>query len=151
MIQNPVEGAQNAGSWAVRETFVAVITTNLPIVYPLFHKLLTKVYDSLPGTKRSTDPYHDKPRDFVTIGGSGGPKRTPTISYPISKGTFSESEERIMGVVHLQDMKKGSSESSAARREDDRGIQKQIEVTVARRDHDGSDDAKIIGDRRYLD
>jgi len=57
-----------------------------------------------------------------------------------------------MGVVHMQEMKKGSSESSSAMRDDtERGIQKQIEVTVARRDHDGSDDAKIIGDRRYLD
>ena len=149
--QNPIEGAQNAGSWAVRETFVATVTTNLPIVYPLFHKLLTMVLDTLPGTKRSTRPYSDKPRDFMTIGGSGGLKRNPTISYPISKGTFSESEERIMGVVHLQDVgKKGSSDSMAARK-DDQGIQKQVEVTVARRDHDGSDEATIIGDRRYLD
>lgn len=148
---NPIEGAQNAGSWAVRETFVATVTTNLPIVYPLFHKLLTMVLDTLPGTKRSTRPYSDKPRDFMTIGGSGGLKRNPTISYPISKATFSESEERIMGVVHLQDVgKKGSSDSMAARK-DDQGIQKQVEVTVARRDHDGSDEATIIGDRRYLD
>ncbi|KAK6818980.1 hypothetical protein PG987_016433 [Apiospora arundinis] len=33
---NPVTGAQQAGSWAVRETFVAVITTNLPLVFPMF-------------------------------------------------------------------------------------------------------------------
>lgn len=152
--QNPIKGAQNAGSWAVRETFIAVVTTNLPIIYPLFHKLVATAFGSLPGTKRSTDQYHDKPRDFVTIGGSGA-KRTPTsISYPISKATFSESEERIMGVVHLREVSgtKASSESNSARDigSVDKAIQKQVDVMVSRADHDGRQDAEIIGDRRYL-
>ncbi|KAK4234864.1 hypothetical protein C8A03DRAFT_18304 [Achaetomium macrosporum] len=33
--QDPINGAQQAGSWAVRETFVAVITSNLPMITPL--------------------------------------------------------------------------------------------------------------------
>ncbi|KAK0715575.1 hypothetical protein B0H67DRAFT_490425, partial [Lasiosphaeris hirsuta] len=35
ILTNPVNGAQQAGSWAVRETFVAVVTSNLPMVFPL--------------------------------------------------------------------------------------------------------------------
>lgn len=38
---DPVGGAQAAGSWAVRETFVSVIIGNLPMVYKLFRLLAT--------------------------------------------------------------------------------------------------------------
>lgn len=38
---DPVNGAAQAGAWAVRETFVAVIIGNLPMVYKLF-RLWTK-------------------------------------------------------------------------------------------------------------
>ncbi len=40
-LQDPVGGAQAAGSWAVRETFVAVVVCNLPLVYQ-GGRLLTK-------------------------------------------------------------------------------------------------------------
>ncbi|OCT52436.1 hypothetical protein CLCR_10220 [Cladophialophora carrionii] len=33
ILEDPVGGAQAAGSWAVRETFVAVVVCNLPLVY----------------------------------------------------------------------------------------------------------------------
>lgn len=36
ILTHPDTGAQQAGSWAVRETFVAVIIGNLPMVYKLF-------------------------------------------------------------------------------------------------------------------
>lgn len=36
--QDPVNGAQRAGSWACRETFVAVVIGNLPMIYPLFRR-----------------------------------------------------------------------------------------------------------------
>ena len=32
-MQDPIGGAQAAGSWAVRETFVAIVVCNLPLVY----------------------------------------------------------------------------------------------------------------------
>ncbi|KAK0744065.1 hypothetical protein B0T18DRAFT_439717 [Schizothecium vesticola] len=35
IITDPINGAQQAGSWAVRETFVAVVTSNMPMVFPL--------------------------------------------------------------------------------------------------------------------
>lgn len=36
IIADPINGAQQAGSWACRETFVAVIIGNIPMIYPLF-------------------------------------------------------------------------------------------------------------------
>ncbi|KAI8668268.1 hypothetical protein NCS55_00851900 [Fusarium keratoplasticum] len=38
LVSDPVNGAQLAGSWAVRETFVAVLVTNLPMLFPQFKK-----------------------------------------------------------------------------------------------------------------
>ncbi|KAL2192432.1 hypothetical protein P885DRAFT_72988 [Corynascus similis CBS 632.67] len=35
IITDPINGAQKSGSWAVRETFVAVVTSNLPFISPL--------------------------------------------------------------------------------------------------------------------
>jgi hypothetical protein len=46
IISDPVGGAQAAGSWAVRETFVAVIIGNLPMVYPYVRRGLVTVYTS---------------------------------------------------------------------------------------------------------
>ncbi|KAK8071289.1 hypothetical protein PG997_011492 [Apiospora hydei] len=70
IITNPVTGAQQAGSWAIRETFVAVITTNIPIVFPMFRLWLTPVIN--------TEPKSDNPLPAMT-----------TFS------TVNESEERL--------------------------------------------------------
>ncbi|KAK6829372.1 hypothetical protein PG987_009956 [Apiospora arundinis] len=65
IITNPVTGAQQAGSWAVRETFVAVITTNLPMVFPMFriwlylsqaryastHRVLSRIFRRTPAVE----------------------------------------------------------------------------------------------------
>ncbi|KAI5455663.1 hypothetical protein BGZ63DRAFT_418190 [Mariannaea sp. PMI_226] len=40
ILSNPLKGAEQAGYWAVRETFVAVVTTNLPIVFPFIRSKL---------------------------------------------------------------------------------------------------------------
>ncbi|KAL3472245.1 hypothetical protein BJX99DRAFT_249789 [Aspergillus californicus] len=56
-------GAQQAGSWACRETFVAVIIGNAPMVYPFFRRVLKRA-----GL-------------YVTTQG-----RTRSLSYPLSDG-----------------------------------------------------------------
>lgn len=40
MYQAGPNGAQQAGSWACRETFVAVAINNIPMIYPLVRRLL---------------------------------------------------------------------------------------------------------------
>ena len=57
--QDPVNGAQLAGSWAVRETFIAVVTTNLPMVYPLF-------YNGLLGRGSTPRPFKQAGQSDVT-------------------------------------------------------------------------------------
>ena len=46
IIGDPMGGAQAAGSWAVRETFVAVVIGNLPMIYPLLRRGVERVYSS---------------------------------------------------------------------------------------------------------
>lgn len=43
IIRDPVNGAQAAGSWACRETFVAVVIGNIPMIYPLTRRGVQKV------------------------------------------------------------------------------------------------------------
>ncbi len=47
ILLDPVNGAQQAGSWAVRETFVAVIIDNIPMIYPLCLRIVRQVDDTL--------------------------------------------------------------------------------------------------------
>ncbi|KAI5457796.1 hypothetical protein BGZ63DRAFT_364253 [Mariannaea sp. PMI_226] len=43
LVSDPINGAQLAGSWAVRETFVAVVTTNIPMLFPTFKKAVAPI------------------------------------------------------------------------------------------------------------
>ncbi|KAI1874532.1 hypothetical protein JX265_004740 [Neoarthrinium moseri] len=113
-LTDPVDGAQVAGSWAVRETFVAVITTNLPIVFPFFRTLLMPFFGSLARSMRSSSAHlsdDKKPRtDFRTFGGGGSGQswrgRGPRTANPITDFTFNESEERMLsqGNVKMQNL-----------------------------------------------
>jgi hypothetical protein len=51
IIRDPINGAQAAGSWACRETFVAVVIGNIPMIYPLTRRGVEKVY-SMAGASR---------------------------------------------------------------------------------------------------
>jgi hypothetical protein len=54
-LQDPVNGAQKAGSWAVRETFVAVVTSNLPILSSLIARCFRPIIGSLRALFSSAD------------------------------------------------------------------------------------------------
>ncbi|KAF8461226.1 hypothetical protein BDZ91DRAFT_798208 [Kalaharituber pfeilii] len=47
IIADPINGAQQAGSWACRETFVSVIIGNIPMIYPMFLRTVKKVSNSV--------------------------------------------------------------------------------------------------------
>ncbi|KAF1979871.1 hypothetical protein BU23DRAFT_523437 [Bimuria novae-zelandiae CBS 107.79] len=70
VLVDPEQGGQLAAAWGTRETFIAVITTNLPMVFPLL-----KVWFApwLPTTNCSTSnkAYKVHGSGFVTIGGGG--------------------------------------------------------------------------------
>ncbi|KAL0257103.1 hypothetical protein SLS55_007913 [Diplodia seriata] len=67
IIKDPINGAQAAGSWACRETFVAVVIGNAPMIYPLFRRGVEKVYSSSglsrygPSSNRNTDGANSLP------------------------------------------------------------------------------------------
>ncbi|KAM0366848.1 hypothetical protein ACHAPK_008328, partial [Fusarium culmorum] len=99
-----VHGAQLAGVWGTREAFVAVMTTNLPILFPLFRVWLTPVFGSI--LRSSHKPSYQYPTGFQTIGGGGRSgkssdpsRRGPPTANPISGNMlFNNSEERIVKI-----------------------------------------------------
>ncbi|KAJ5115731.1 hypothetical protein N7456_000079 [Penicillium angulare] len=100
LLVEPDDGAQIADEWGTRETFVAVITTNLPMVFHLFRIWLTKAFGSKFGSSHKTN-YKSPSGGFQTIGGGGDyasrKGRGPASTDPITIGmTFTESEERMM-------------------------------------------------------
>ncbi|KAH7220440.1 uncharacterized protein BKA55DRAFT_486387, partial [Fusarium redolens] len=38
ILTNPIKGAQESGNWACRESFVAIVTTNVPMIFPLIRR-----------------------------------------------------------------------------------------------------------------
>ncbi|KAH7036337.1 hypothetical protein B0J12DRAFT_581836, partial [Macrophomina phaseolina] len=43
VLNNPTTGALKAGTWACRETFLAVLTTNAPVIYPVFRRNIARI------------------------------------------------------------------------------------------------------------
>ncbi|KNG44193.1 hypothetical protein TW65_08986 [Stemphylium lycopersici] len=68
---DPVHSGELAASWGMRETFVAIVTTNVPMIFPLLKTLLASY---LPSTLASSNTKAQTPPDsgFVSIGGGGG-------------------------------------------------------------------------------
>ncbi|KAI1634251.1 hypothetical protein F4809DRAFT_652025 [Biscogniauxia mediterranea] len=137
IVTDPVNGAQVAGSWAVRETFVSVITTNLPMVFPLVRSLLAPVFGSLVSSVRNTSSKKstDKgSKGLITFGGGGDDgwrHRGPSTANPITELTYNESEERILnqGNIKMQDLSNDPSIDRSQSRNSSR-IRKDVHVDV---------------------
>lgn len=138
IVTNPVEGAQLAGSWAVRETFVALVTTNLPLVFtlvkgwlsPLFGSINSMISSKLSSQKGSGGT----PKPIRTFGaGRSWRGHGPPTANPITDFTANESEERIVGGIRMDDMNRTAAEGQGS----DQGsanIQKSIEFNVVTED-----------------
>lgn len=80
LFQAGANGAEQAGSWACRETFVAVVIGNVPMIYPLFRRLARRAGLYIT-TKSGTQSY---PAYQLSDGdGSGYPKRKKFL-HPLS-------------------------------------------------------------------
>ncbi|KAJ5213780.1 hypothetical protein N7449_000949 [Penicillium cf. viridicatum] len=75
-------GAQQAGSWACRETFVAVVIGNIPMIYPLVRRFTRRagLYISSRGGSQSYPGY---PLSDADTGG-GGYSRRKKFRHPLS-------------------------------------------------------------------
>jgi hypothetical protein len=116
ILRDPVGGAQQAGSWAVRETFVAVIIGNIPMIYPFFRRALRNIMDSQTFRSMSASQKNTRANDageFPGHTGTGGSSGLGPSNfnkkrfnggrtlYPLSTlggGTLSGSAERIVGM-----------------------------------------------------
>ncbi|KAI2629909.1 hypothetical protein GGR54DRAFT_284512 [Hypoxylon sp. NC1633] len=136
IVTDPVNGAQQAGSWAVRETFVAVITTNLPLVFPFIRVLLTPVFSGLAQSVRGSadkKTLDGTPRSIITWGGGNKQNwrnKASRTANPITDLTFSESEERMLaqgGQFKMHEMTSNTTKIPE-HRADGNNIIKQVEI-----------------------
>ncbi|KAJ5607606.1 hypothetical protein N7537_004225 [Penicillium hordei] len=75
-------GAQQAGSWACRETFVAVVIGNIPMIYPLVRRF-TKRAGLYISSKGGSESYPGYPLSDADTGG-GGYSRRKKFRHPLS-------------------------------------------------------------------
>ena len=97
--------AEQAGSWAVRETFVAVVVSNMPIIYSLLRGLFKSLSEyTVTISKRST-PSSSR---HVRLGDVSGSRDRPVRSgrshdpYPITSSSLEHiiQEEDLESKVH---------------------------------------------------
>ncbi|KAH3351039.1 hypothetical protein KXW44_005038 [Aspergillus fumigatus] len=126
-------GCWLAGEWGNREAFVAVVTTNLPMIFHLLRSWLTRLFGTAFGSSEKTYKF---PSGFQTIGGGAGEsssrkRRAQRTVHPISANlTFSESEERIVDNVKMNDLEAFGAPST--RRDHSPGgivVSNQVEIT----------------------
>ncbi|OQD64301.1 hypothetical protein PENPOL_c008G10566 [Penicillium polonicum] len=75
-------GAQQAGSWACRETFVAVVIGNIPMIYPLVRRF-TKRAGIYISSRGGSESYPGYPLSDADTGG-GGYFRRKKFRHPLS-------------------------------------------------------------------
>ncbi|KAG9252016.1 uncharacterized protein F5Z01DRAFT_245365 [Emericellopsis atlantica] len=94
---DPKDGAPVSGTWAVRETFVAVITTNFPTSFSLVKTMLGSTLKSLRSTQH-TEQEGKKPSELRTFGSSTrASKKIRGVGDPTATNMlFSASEEQIV-------------------------------------------------------
>ncbi|KJK74370.1 hypothetical protein H634G_10277 [Metarhizium anisopliae BRIP 53293] len=103
---DPINGSRLACLWASREVFVAVVTTNLPIVFPRFVRWFTQVFGLMLslGSQKQSDR---TPTGFRSFGGGGkyGPRwlrRGPPSPNPITDLTLTASQVEMIDGSDLQ-------------------------------------------------
>ncbi|GKZ38700.1 hypothetical protein AbraIFM66950_011069 [Aspergillus brasiliensis] len=79
-------GASQAGSWACRETFVAVIIGNAPMIYPMCRRLAVKAgwYMSTKGTKGSTSQSYPLSDGMAHSGTDHSKNKRRKFKHPLS-------------------------------------------------------------------
>ncbi|KAK3389147.1 hypothetical protein B0H63DRAFT_94846 [Podospora didyma] len=99
IVTDPVNGAQQAGSWAVRETFVAVVTSNLPMIFPLINRWGRPLLKSIQSITSQGGKHSGMSRSADSNRGAfrldDNPRRGPRSLHPITNFSFNDSEALI--------------------------------------------------------
>jgi hypothetical protein len=122
-LQDPLHSAELTASWGTRETFIAIFTTNLPMIFPLLKNWFAPFLSSTIGSSNSKPQKPPPGSGFRTIGGGfgDGGERGVRISRAVPHRarqnsttlTFdNDSEEHIMNGedVKLQHMQGATSQ-----------------------------------------
>ncbi|CAI9634724.1 unnamed protein product [Alternaria burnsii] len=72
LISDPYNSAELTASWGTRETFIAIFTTNLPMIFPLLRNWFAPFLSSTIGSSNSKPQKPPPGSDFRTIGGGFG-------------------------------------------------------------------------------
>lgn len=103
ILANDVTGAQDGSAWAVRETFVAVVTSNLPLIFPLVRKWLGKTLGSFSSRKDSRSRL---PHGSIPLGDRSTSSRKDTgFDTGANAYAFAGSRERIIEDVPSEGIK----------------------------------------------
>lgn len=133
IVTDPVNGAQLAGQWAVRETFVAVVTTNLPLVFTLVKGWLGPLRTRVSTGRSTQKDTNGTPRVIATFGGGRSWRgRGPPTANPITDFSMNDSEEHI--VYEMKHMDEDTPFEGAQKQTADteRNIHRSVQVAVVR-------------------
>ncbi|KAL8729618.1 MAG: hypothetical protein Q9181_004933 [Wetmoreana brouardii] len=88
-------GPQQAGQWSIRESFIAVVVGNLPMLYTLFQRIQSYGTNSF---NRSSGKRSHPLRSYRTGGSSRMGKKAKKFHHPLSmpNDTAMDSDERIV-------------------------------------------------------
>lgn len=88
--QSGPKGAQQAGSWSCRESFIATCVSNIPVIYPIITRIYRRMGSSTTFSKISG------PANSYQLGPSKeGARRKKLSPYSIPDGTVQSSSDRI--------------------------------------------------------
>ncbi|KFY32591.1 hypothetical protein V493_00060 [Pseudogymnoascus sp. VKM F-4281 (FW-2241)] len=138
-------GAELAGRWGTRECFVSVITTNLPMIFPLVRTWLKPLFGS---SIFSSHAPSKNPVGFRTIGGGyvgsnkTGSRRNESDPYSPNGLSATESEERIFQNVKMQNISIHSDPPSEFQRSQDIMVNTEFRMTEERHMRDHQRDAR---------
>ncbi|KAI0458563.1 hypothetical protein F5B21DRAFT_460154 [Xylaria acuta] len=107
VIVDPVNGAQLAGEWGTREAFVAVFTTNLPMIFPLIKTWISPIFGSSLWSTQKSSTLNE---GIITIGGGswGGkrnPRGSPSANILTTNLSVTGSQEYMVQEIPLQSLK----------------------------------------------
>ncbi|CEI63268.1 hypothetical protein FVEN_g194 [Fusarium venenatum] len=127
ILQNAVTGPQQAASWAVRESFVAVVTSNLPSTWVWMRQKLRPIFGSLLSSNIVSSKYNGGPEPGSIMLGDGQGSAWRSRSGRSDLRTANDNDHGELN-VYIHGGGEGSSDEIIPSKTG--GITKDVEFTV---------------------